>query len=64
MLCSDTGQTEAIHVDMSVLDAQLIGKALATVRKQEHGNGEICIPLVNGLLKRLKIAIDMYHDKK
>jgi hypothetical protein len=63
MLCSDTGETKSIHIEgMSVRDTKLIGKALRSVRKQEHGNGDICIPLINGLLKRIRVMTDMYHD--
>lgn len=66
MLCSETGQTEAVHVDMSVAEAQHIGTALKAIREYPHGhgNGEVCIPLVNGLLKRLRIAIDDFVDHK
>jgi len=64
MLCSDTGKTETVHIEgMSIPDAQHIGDALRAVRGYGHGTGEICIPLVNGIFDKLKIAITAYRNK-
>ena len=65
MLCSDTGQTQVVHVEgMNVQDAKRIGKALAAVRDYGNGTGEICIPLINRFFKKLRITIDAFDDGK
>ena len=64
MLCSNTGEVEAVRVDMTVAEAQHIGPALSAVRRFGQGNGEVCIPLINGLVKKLRITIDDFVDQR
>ncbi len=65
MYCLDTGQTEAIRIEgMTVHDAKIIGPALCAIRKNDHGNGELHIPLLHGVLKRVQAIFDIYSDDK
>jgi hypothetical protein len=75
MLCCDTGSLEAIpagmkRIDMTVAEAQHIGNAFKAIREYPHGhgNGEVCIPLINGFVKKLRVAfedfIDQHQQKK
>jgi len=64
MLCSDTGNVEAVRVPMSVAEAEDIAKALSAVRGHGQGNGEVCIPLVNGLFDKIRIAITAYRGRQ
>jgi hypothetical protein len=66
MLCSDTGSTEAVRVDMTVAEAQRIGNAFKVIREYPngHGNGEVCIPLVSGFVKKLRVAFEDFIDQK
>jgi hypothetical protein len=64
MLCQETGSQEVVHVDMTTKEAQHISKALSAVRGFGQGNGEVCIPVINGLVKKLRIAIDDFIDQQ
>lgn len=69
MYCCDTGSIPAIDVKMvyipiSVAEAQEIGSAMHTVRSYGHGTGEVCIPLVNGMLDKLRLSLTKYLPKK
>lgn len=63
MLCSDTGSLEAIHLPMRVEEARDISNALEAVRLHGHGTGEVCIPLVNGIFDKIRIAMVAYRAK-
>lgn len=64
MLCHDTGSTEVVHIPgMCTAEAKDIGNALKLVRSTEHGSGEVCIPLINGIFKKIRTAIDIYTEQ-
>ena len=49
---------------MSVAEAEDIAKALSAVRGHGQGNGEVCIPLENGLFDKIRIAITAYRGRQ
>lgn len=73
MLCCETGNFEAVksgkaemtRVDaLTVDDARDIGNAVKAVRSVDHGNGELCIPFINGFFDKIRISILSYRNKK
>jgi hypothetical protein len=70
MLCCDTGSFEAIpvgmkRVAMTVVEADHISNAFKAIREHPHGhgNGEVCVPLANGFVKKLRVAFDVFVDQ-
>ncbi len=51
---------------MTVAEAQRIGNAFKVIREYPngHGNGEVCIPLVSGFVKKLRVAFEDFIDQK
>lgn len=55
---------QLIHVpELTIDEAVDIGSVLRVVRGIDHGNGEICIPLVNGLFEQIRVSVVKYRDK-
>lgn len=73
MYVCDTGTYLAIkpllpgdmkHCPNTSLDeAGKFDQALGVIRKTEHGNGEICFPLINGFCKKVRIMIEDLFEK-
>ena len=70
MYCCDTGEIPTIVLDkmthvpnLSVDEAVDISKVLGVVRSADYGNGEIYIPLVNGLFETIRFSIIKYREK-
>lgn len=65
MLCSDTGQTEAIHFQHLNLDlARDIDEAIAAISTYGHGDGEITLPVRKGKVSIIDFLFRKFRDKK
>ncbi len=72
MRCQDTGEIPVcdlhnwIHVDMTVAEAQELSAVVPAVRVLKgfgNGEGEICIPFLNGLIDKIRITLTDYRAR-